>query len=103
MEALWEINASAKSKMAATGHQYWSYLGKCLADFHYIGANYKVFDGWQFIGEVFCDNIHSLNEMTQDLIKYKPFSLQINVIRQHLTTATKFNDIHSIIYINTST
>ena len=29
MEALWEINASAKSDMAATGHPYWSYLGKC--------------------------------------------------------------------------
>ena len=52
MEALWEINASAKYNMAATGHQYWSYLGKCLADFHYIGVNYKVFEGWQSIGEV---------------------------------------------------
>ena len=44
MEALWEINTSAKSNMAATGHPY---LGKCLADFHYIGVNYKVFEGWQ--------------------------------------------------------
>ncbi len=47
MEALWEINASAKSNMAGTGDQHWSYLGKCLADFHYIGVNYMVFDGWQ--------------------------------------------------------
>ena len=27
MDALWEINYSAKSNMAATGHPYWSYLG----------------------------------------------------------------------------
>ena len=70
MEALWEINASAKCNMAATGHHYWSYLGKCLADFHYIGVNYKVCEGWQSIGEVFLDNIQCLNETTQDLIKY---------------------------------
>ena len=99
MEALWEINASAESNMAATGHTYWPYLGKCYADFHYIGVNYKVFEGWQSIGQVFCDNIQSFNEFTQDLIKYKPFSLQINVMCQHLTT-TKFNDnIHTILYI----
>ena len=86
MDALWEINASGKSNMAATGQPNWSYLGKCLADFHYIGVNYKVFEGWQSIGEICCDNIQSFNEITHDLIKYKPFSLQINVIRQHLTT-----------------
>ncbi len=50
MEVFWEINSSAKSKMAATGHSYWSYLGKSLAAFHYIGVNYKVFEGWQSIG-----------------------------------------------------
>ena len=99
MEALWEINASAKSNMAATGTSIGHIsVNACLADFHYIGVNYKVFEGWQSIGEVFCDNIQRLNEVTQDLIKYKPFSLQINVIRQHLTTTTttKINDIHSI-------
>ena len=32
-------NVSAKSNMTAIGHPYWSYLGKCLADFHYIGVN----------------------------------------------------------------
>ncbi len=73
MEALWEINASGKSNMATTGHPNWSYLGKCLADFHYIGVNYNVFEGWQSIGEICCDNIQSFNEITQDLIKYKPF------------------------------
>ena len=73
MEALWEINSSGKSNMAATGYPNWSYLRKCLADFHYIGVNYKVFEGWQSIGEICCDNIHSFNEITQDLIKYKPF------------------------------
>ncbi len=61
MEALWEINTSAKSNIAATGHPY---LGKCLADFHYIGVNYKVFEGWQFIGEVFCDNMQIFNDIT---------------------------------------
>ena len=101
MEALWKITASAKSDMAATGHPYWSYLGKCLADFHYIFVNYNVFEGWQSIGEVFCDNIQRFNEIKQDLIKYKPFSLQINVIGQHLTTTTKFNDIglRTILYL----
>ena len=38
--------------------------GKCLADFHYIGVNYMVVEGWQSIGEVFCDNIQSCNEIT---------------------------------------
>ena len=70
MEALLEINAYGKSNMAATGH---ANLGKCLADFHYIGVNYKVFEGWQSIGEIFCDNIQSFNEITQDVIKYEPF------------------------------
>ena len=50
--------------MAATGHPYWSYLGKCLADFEYIGVNYKGFEGWQSAGELFCDNIHSFNQIT---------------------------------------
>ena len=78
------------------GHNH--YLSKCLADFHYIGVNYKVFEGWQFIGEVFCDNVQFFNEITQDLIKYKPVSLQVNVIRQHLTTTTTTTliDIHTI-------
>ena len=58
MEALWEINACAKSNMTTTRHSYWSYLGKCLADFHYIGVNYKVIEAWQSIGEEFCDNSH---------------------------------------------
>ena len=40
-----------------------------------------------------------LTKIQQDLIKYKQFSLQINVIRQHLTTTTKDNDIHTICYI----
>ncbi len=70
MEALWELNASAKSNMAATGHPYWSYLGKCLADFHYIGVNYKIFEGWHYIVEVFCNIIQSFNEITRYLIKY---------------------------------
>ena len=67
MEALWEIqcHASAKSKMAATGHPFWSWLGKCLADFHYIGVNGMVFEGWQSIGEVFSDNIRSFNEIAE--------------------------------------
>ena len=64
MEALWEINASAKSNMAATGHPYWSYLGKCLTGFHYIGVNYKVFEGCQSIGDVFSDTIQRFNEIT---------------------------------------
>ena len=64
MEALWEIHASAKSNMAATGHPFWSQLGKCLAYFHYIGVNYMVFEGWQSIGGVFCDKIQSFNEIT---------------------------------------
>ena len=34
-------------------------------------------------------------KLQQDLIKYKQFSLQINIIRQHLTTATKDNDIQT--------
>ena len=38
------------------------------------------------VRSICCDNIQSFNEITHDLIKYKPFSLQINVIRQHLTT-----------------
>ena len=37
-----------------------------------------------------------LTKLQQDLIKYKQFSLQINTIRQHLTTTTKDNYIHTI-------
>ena len=40
-----------------------------------------------------------LTKLQQDLNKYKQFSLQINVIRQHLTTTTKNNDIQTICYI----
>ena len=69
MEAPWEINASAKSNMAATGHPYWSYIGICLADLHYIGVNYNVFRGCQSIGEVFCDNIQHFNEITAGFIQ----------------------------------
>ena len=37
-----------------------------------------------------------LTKFQQDLIKYKPFSVQINTIRQHLTTpATKDNHVHT--------
>ena len=43
--------------------------------------------------------LRTLQHITQDLIKYIPFSLQINVICQHLTTTTTFNDIHTILYI----
>ena len=96
MESLWKINASAKSNMAATGHPYWSYLGKCMADFHYIGVNYKVFEGRQSITEVFSDNIQLFNEIAQDLIKCKQVVLKLNVIRQHLTITTTLNDIHII-------
>ena len=34
-----------KSNMAATEHLYCPYLRNFLADFHYIGVNYKVFKG----------------------------------------------------------
>ena len=68
MEALWETNASAKSNMAATEQPFWSYLVKLLADLHYVGVNYKVFEDWQPIGELFCDNIRSFNGMNYNRI-----------------------------------
>ena len=52
-------------------------LGKCLADFHYIGVNYEVFEGWQSIAEVFCDTIQSFNEITQDLINIDHFHYKL--------------------------
>ena len=37
---------------------------KAFSDLHYVGVNYKGFEGWKSIGEVFCDNIQSFNEIT---------------------------------------
>ena len=42
---LWETIAFAKYNMAVSGHPFWSYIGKFVADFRYIWFNYKVFDG----------------------------------------------------------
>ena len=37
-----------------------------MTDFHYICVNYKVFEGWQSIGEVFCDNSLIFNEIAAE-------------------------------------
>ena len=53
-----------KSNMAATGQRNWSYLRNLLTDCHYFGVYYKVFEGTQSIGEVFCDNKQRFNQDT---------------------------------------
>ena len=42
-------------------------------------------------------------KLQQDVIKYKQFSLQINVIRQHLTTTTTTMIYTPFVILNTST
>ena len=99
MEALWEIHASAKSNMAPLdtpfGHNSvnaWAILIILVSIiwFSRVGSQ-----SVRYFVTIFKD----LTILQQDLIKYKQFSLHINVIRQHLTTTTKDNDIHTICYI----
>ena len=45
----------------ASGHYY---LRNFLADCHYFGVYYKVFEGTQSIGEVFCENKQRVNQVT---------------------------------------
>ena len=77
--------------MVTTGHRYWSYLCNFLADLNYFGVNYMVYEDSQFSGEIFCDNVQSFNKITQDLIKFEAFPLQINVTCQHFTNVTSIH------------
>ena len=97
MEELWEMHASAKSNMAATGHLHWSsanawpivvILGPIIRFSRVISSSVKYFV-----------TMPTFNQIVAGVNQKSACSLQINVIRQQLTkTTTTHNNIHTICY-----